>query len=289
MSIAEYIRTDLEVRLRSGRELPKQLTIDSLAGMYNVSFTPVRSAIAGLIDDGLLTKGPNRRLVVSVQPGSNGNESIPAERPEPPRDPYPEIVSDLIQASLRGKPISLREEVTAEKYAVGRSVIRNIFHRLAGEGILDHIPRRGWRLRAFRQDDLKSYIEIRELLELKALDLAFPKLDGARLKSMLEANVFPTTAEEAPRIDESLHSYLIELSGNAYIKDFFARQGRYYALLFSWEDRDRKAALETVSQHHEILTGLLKRDLKTAQAALSYHILNNHPILSQIVAPGAAE
>jgi len=283
MSIADYIRDDLAVRLRSGQGLPPQLTLDALAELYNVSFTPVRTAIAGLIDEGLLEKGPNRRLIVSAPPITNGSEAIPAVPPEPPRDPYEEIVRDLIQDSLKGESIYLREEVTAERYDVSRSVIRNIFHRLAGEGILDHIPRRGWRLRAFRQSDLKAYVEVREALERKALDLAFPKLDSKALQLMLEANAYPKTPKELPRIDESLHGYLIKLSGNTYIKDFFARQGRYFGLLFLWEDHDRETAIETIRQHHEILTSLINRDRRSAQDALSYHILNNHPILSQIV------
>ncbi|QDT53739.1 putative HTH-type transcriptional regulator YjjM [Caulifigura coniformis] len=281
MSMTDYIRSDLAVRLRSGLEIPEPLTIDSVAEWYKVSFTPVRTAIAGLIDEGLLVKAPNRRLSVSsqaVQPA----ETTSVELPKPPRDHYEEIVSDLIRASLRGEAVYLREEVTADHYDISRSAIRNVFHRLAGEGILDHIPRRGWRLRVFRQDDLKAYVEVREVLETKALALAFPHVDSGQLERMLAANVLPTTPDELPRIDESLHSYLIDLSGNAYIKDFFARQGRYYGLLFQWEDHDREAAIETVKQHRKILTNLLNRDMRAAQVSLSYHIVNNHPILSRI-------
>jgi len=282
MSIANYIQNDLAIRLKSGRELPAQLTIDSLAEMYKVSFTPVRTAIAGLIDEGILEKGPNRRLVVSIAPDETTNVSDPILLPEPPRDPYEMIVSDLVQLSLQGGAVYLREEVTSEKYDVSRSVIRNVFHRLAGEGILDHIPRRGWRLRTFRQDDLEAYVEVRESLELKALKLAFSKLNPKELQRMLDANSFPATPQELPRIDESLHSYIIRLSGNTYIKDFFARQGRYYDLLFKWEDHDRDTAVETVRQHREILMNLIERNEESAQKSLSYHILNNHPILSQI-------
>src|SRR5260221_13953328 len=62
MLITTYIKGDLSARLKSGRELPAQLTIGALAEHYNVSYTPVRSAMAELIDEGLLKKGPNRRL-----------------------------------------------------------------------------------------------------------------------------------------------------------------------------------------------------------------------------------
>src|SRR5262249_18727922 len=148
---------------------------------------------------------------------------------------------------------------TAEKYNISRSAIRNILHRLAGEGILDHIPRRGWRLRPFRQDDLRAFIEAREVLELKALDLARRKLDAEVLTRILNANSLPDSPEAQPHVDESLHDYIIDTADNSYIRDFFERHGRYHRLLFQWEDHDRAAAIETIRQHREILTALLMK------------------------------
>ncbi len=282
MSITEYIKDDLSIRLKTGRALPDHLTLDSLAEMYNVSFTPVRAAVAELIHEGLLAKGPNRRLVANIPSDHGVQRAQSAPLPKPPSDPFDIISADLVQMSLGGKPVYLREEVTAEKYNISRSAIRNILHRLAGEGMLDHIPRRGWRLRPFRQVDLQAYIEVRESLELKALDLSLDRLDSVALQRMYDANVFPLTDEESPQVDESLHTYLIDLSGNAYIKEFFARQGRYYRLLFQWEDHDRSAAVETVRQHRKILSALMDRNWREARESLSHHILKNHPILSRL-------
>ncbi len=282
MSIATYIKDDLAAQLSSGRELPVQLTLDSLAEHYSVSLTPVRTAVAELIDEGLLEKGSNHRLAVTTPRRKGARTRCKPKLPEPPRDLYEVIASDLVQRSLRGEPIYLREEATAEKYDVSRSAIRNILHRLAGEGILDHIPRRGWRLRPFRQGDLQAFIEVREVLELKALELARPKLDTGELQRMLELSVPPASSGISQSVDESLHEYLIAIAGNAYIKDFFDRQGRYYRLLFEWEDHDDAVAIETMRQHHEVLTALVKKNWTAARKALSHHILDNHPILSQI-------
>lgn len=281
MSIASYIKDDLAARLQSGHELPIQLTLESLAGHYNVSLTPVRTAVAELIEAGLLQRGPNHRLAAPNR-GATRTRRRPRQ-PQPPRDPYQVVASDLLQLSLRGKPLYLREKATAERYDISRSAIRNILHRLAGEGVLDHIPRRGWRLRPFRQDDLQAFIAVREVLELKALELARPKLDAGRLRQMLDLNVPPATAGAPLRVDETLHEYLITTADNPYIRDFFDRQGRYYWLLFEWEDRDRGVALETMRQHHEILTALLNKNWSAASKALSHHILDNHPVLSQVV------
>jgi DNA-binding GntR family transcriptional regulator len=282
MSIATFIKDDLAAQLQSGRELPVQLTLDSLAVHYNVSMTPVRTAVAELIDEGLLKKGSNHRLAATAPRRKRIRARQEPKMPEPPSDPFEVIASDLVQLSLRGEPIYLREEATAEKYAISRSAIRNILHRLAGEGVLDHIPRRGWRLRPFRQDDLQAFIEVREVLELKALELARPQLDVGRLQRMLDLNVPPAAADTSLSVDESLHEYLISTAGNAYIREFFDRQGRYYRLLFEWEDHDQDVAVETMRQHCEILTALLKKNWSAAKKALSQHILDNHPILRQV-------
>jgi DNA-binding GntR family transcriptional regulator len=282
MSIAAFIKDDLASHLLSGCELPADLTVPSLAEHYNVSYTPVRTAVAELIAEGLLEKGHNRRLRPGAAPGAAAQPKQSPRQLEPPADAYEIIVKDLVQLSFNGDSAYLREEATAEKYGVSRSVMRNILHRLAGEGMLDHIPRHGWRLRPFRQDDLQSYVEVRNSLELTALDLVRGKLDPTKLKSILAANSIPKPTEVAPRVDESLHEYIIAASGNTYIREFFKRQGRYYKLLFRWEDHDCELAIRTICQHREILTALLANKWSAARKALSDHILNNHPILSQV-------
>ena len=276
MTIAAYIKDDLTARLSSGEEL--SLTIDSLADHYQVSFTPVRSAIAELLDEGLIEKGENRRLVVS---GRIQNRRSKQRVPDPPQDPFETVANDLVRLSLQGEAIYLREEATAEKYKMSRSMVRNIFHRLAGNGMLDHIPRRGWRLRPFRQQDMQAFIEVREVLELKALELACPRLDLDRIQDLLEGNQLPSTDDQPVTIDNSLHAYVIEQANNTYISDFFQRHGPYYDILFDWEDQDRQTAMDTVLQHQAILKALLAKDWQTARSALSYHIRYNHPILSK--------
>src|SRR5262249_33280775 len=132
--------------------------------------------------------------------------------PQEPTDWGQVIANDLVQLSLEGTPVLLREETTAEKYGISRSSIRQIFHRLAGRGILEHLPRRGWKLRPFRQTDLDDYIDMRVTLEIKALELAWPRLVDEELRAILDGNRLPTSSDERPSSDNSLHAYLIEKS-----------------------------------------------------------------------------
>ncbi len=283
ISIATYINEDLAARLQAGQELPVALTINALARHYDVSFTPVRTAVEQLTLQGLLIKSPNGRLARAT-PGKNGAAVKPGKTslPTRARDSYALISSDLIDLSLKGEAVYLREEATAEKYSLSRSAVRNIFHRLAGTGILDHIPRRGWRLRVFCQEDLDAFSDAREALELKALELAIPQLVEKDLQQMLDHNRMPSNPQDEPMIDNSLHVYFIDKADNFYIRDFFERHGSYFSMIFKKEAKDRDAALETAHDHRKILTALLNQEWQAARKALSRHIRFNHPVLNKI-------
>src|SRR5689334_12943370 len=115
MSIATFIKDDLAVAIRSG-QIPEDLTLDGLSRRYQVSASPIRSAVQQLISEGYLKKCDNRRLI--VQPAAlNGALTT---KPEPPKDWCQIVSDDLVRLSLEGKPILLREEVTAEKYGISR-------------------------------------------------------------------------------------------------------------------------------------------------------------------------
>jgi DNA-binding GntR family transcriptional regulator len=276
MSFATYIKQDVIAQICSGGLGNEAVTLESLSARYQVSITPVRIAVKELITEGYLRKGKNRRL--EINPASVTPIALP-QQPEEPRDYYRIIADDLVKLSLQGEPIAIREEATAEKYNISRSSIRQIFNRLAGDGVLEHLPRRGWVLRPYRQADLDAYLEIRCTLELKALELAWPRLVDEDLQAMLDKNRLPSGPGEKPVSDNSLHGYLVEKAGNPYIAEFFERHGKYYAVLFDWEALDDEVRSQTVEQHRAILESLLRRDRAAAEQALVYHIRNNHPIL----------
>ena len=171
MSIATFIKQDLIAGIRSGEIDSERLTLEALSKRYSVSATPVRVAVRELIEEKYLKKGDNGRLAIHFDSPAGS-----AASPEEPTDWGQVIANDLVQLSLEGAPLLLREETTAEKYGISRSSIRQIFHRLAGRGILEHLPRRGWQLRPFRQADLDAYIDMRVTLEIKPMELAWPCL-----------------------------------------------------------------------------------------------------------------
>ncbi len=156
----------------------------------------------------------------------------------------------MIKKSLSGAGDYLREEATAERFGVGRTAIRQAFLRLAGRGLLVHVARCGWRVRTFDLADMNAYLEVREVLENKALSLARPHLVETDLRRMLAGNA---SQKGSTRLDNSLHHYLVEKSGNDYLREFFGRHGRYYTSLLDFAAPETHVVAAMARQHRRIL------------------------------------
>jgi DNA-binding GntR family transcriptional regulator len=284
MKLASRIEKDLSAQLLSN-SLSCPLTMDGLSQHYGVSYTPVRKALNGLIEEGLIRKKENGRLELIETFKPHTYEARSFEIEDIP-DPSIEITRELVELSLSGKEVFIREESTARKHGLSRSSLRQILLKLAGEGLILHIPRRGWQVKPFRQEDLQSFIEVREVMELKALELAQSKLSKPEAKHRLQeikaSNQILKNRKVKVKIDNSLHQYLLELAGNPYLDDFFQRHGKYYSILFEWEGGNENAAIQAVHHHHAIIDALIDEDWALARTELSEHLRTNHPVLQEI-------
>ena len=278
MTIAEYIEQDLESRIRSGTDLPPKLTLGALAESYGVSSTPVRLALEALIDKNLVVRQENGRLRFRP-PGKSSRKRVAP--PEKPVDWEAVLAQEILILSLRGDTRFVREESMAERHGIGRTLLRRVFNRLAGGGLLEHVPRRGWKVREFREQDMDAFIAIRENLELMALDLARPNLEPEPLQRMLAGNT-PSQAASA-RINNDLHEYFIQQSGNRYIKSFFDSHGGYYTALFDYATLGLSVVAEMAGQHREILEHVLARRWARARAALANHIQCQRPLMIRMI------
>ncbi|MEM8709605.1 MAG: GntR family transcriptional regulator [Planctomycetota bacterium] len=288
MTIADYIASDLASRIRAGSGVPERLTLSSIAKLYDVSLTPVRAALDALVDERLVVKKANGRLALAS--GTAKPSAGKRRAPAPPTDWDATLGREVLLLSLRTRGEEfVREEAMAEKHGIGRSLLRSVFQRLAGGGLLEHVPRRGWRVPAFQQDEMNAYVDIRETLEVKALDLARPHLEADRLDEMIRGN--GRAAVRRGEIDNALHAYFVACSGNRFIEAFFDSNGRYYHALFDYAALGAKVVAEMAGQHVEILEHARARHWAKARSALSHHIQCQRPVMEAMIAnlDGAGE
>jgi len=281
-TITDYVRQDLLTCIESGQGIPGRLTLQELSRQYNVSLTPVRRAVQGLIDEGVLVKRPNGRL--EIHPTYLGRRPRRRRAPPPARsgDWETRLVDEIIARSLRGEADFLREEATSQRYGLGRTVIRQVFSRLAGKGLLEHLPRRGWQIRTFDRGDMSAYLEVREALEVRAIDLARRRLVREELEAMRDGNA-PAEGDRPARLDNRLHLYLVAKSNNRYIIDFFERYGVFYTTLFEYATPEADFLSQAAAQHREVLQSLLECHWAHAQKVLAHHIRAQRPILDRLM------
>ncbi|MEN1678828.1 MAG: GntR family transcriptional regulator [Planctomycetota bacterium] len=281
MKVSDYITEDLRGLVETGQPLPYSLTLTAIAEHYNVSLTPVRHATARLIDCGVLRKTDRGRLEVAIEPLKNGAKP-PEGRPLQLVDIEDRVRTDLIAMSLRGHSGFVREEWSAEKYGIGRTALRPILSRLAGAGLIEKAPRRGWRIHPFNAADLADFIEVRELLELRALRLARRRLDPAILTGYLERNQ-QAARDGTLSLDNDLHRYWVDLSGNRYIREFFLRDAVYYRTVFDFATPEARLVSEMAEQHCAVLKALLAKDWTGAAKQLGIHIRAQQSIVETLV------
>lgn len=290
MNWSQYIEQDLQWRLAHRQPLPCEPTLERLAAHYRVSTRPVRTALQRLRERGYPFKQARRgrgRSQTRPLPGKAPAAPSPATPIHEPVD-YAEVIArDLISRSLGGSEIFVREQAIAGRFNISTIRVREIFHRLAGQGIIQHVPRRGWRLRPLNQKDLDDFAAVRQSLECLAFDQSWEAMQSpegrSAMRLFLARNAPPGGANQPPRIDNDFHDWIIRASGNRYIIDFFDRSARYYRAIFTWEATDPTAGAEAVRQHRRILEAILGGDREEAKAALVDHLRYQHPVLKRVM------
>jgi DNA-binding GntR family transcriptional regulator len=276
MSLSAFIANDLKLKILSGDDLPTSLSLVDLSSLYGVSITPVREAIGTLIEEKYVDKLPNRRLRLNPAMIGSGTPGDLVELPPKPVNWAEILLEEVMHKSLQKQGVYLREGHLSEKYGVGRSIIRHTFSRFAGAGLLEHMPRRGWLVHPFREMDMEAYLGVREVLELKALELAQDNIERADLEAILDS--------EMHALNNALHRYLIERSGNRYIRDFFQQfVAKYYTKLFYYAAPETSVVDEMTAQHRMILEELLVRAWAKAADVLSTHIRAQKAVLQKLL------
>ena len=278
-TFTEFIASDLHRRITLGEGVPNPLSLAAIADLYRVSLMPVRLAVRDLIDARVLIKGENGRLAINC--AANSGRRRKRERPlAAPTAVAAAIRDEIIGLSLSGSDEFLRLAATSARHQIGTSHLTTVLQQLAREGIVSHIARSGWRVRPYAKSDLTAYLDVRVLLETKALEESYDRLEQTRLRQMLAANR-PSRTTDLSQIDDGLHSYWIRLSGNRYVVDFFDRHDPFYRTLYNYSATGRGTLREIAERHRDILTALLNDKLSKAKRFLADDIRSLEPILNR--------
>ena len=107
-----------------------------------------------------------------------------------------EILSGALQPGER-----LIEKQVNQRFSISGSSARGAFRLLAQQGLVEHLPRRGTRVTAWSNQDIRQLFELRAVFELHAVQTAFP-LPGA--DPLVEVRANPDRMRKVQDVDDAL-------------------------------------------------------------------------------------
>ncbi len=190
---------------------------------------------------------------------------------------YTEIRRKILSQQI-GANTRLKEDEWALKIGVSRMAIREALNRLLGEGLLKVGDKGGYFVKPMTVEDVKLIRELREILEIGALRLAYEKITPEEIKQLekicddfsmmasqgyvsgtCEADIkFHETLMKSAHNEKLLHIYI-----SGHIPLFHEKIGKALCTIDDHEQTDK--------EHRLIVKALKARDLKLAEETLSAH------------------
>ncbi len=190
----------------------------------------------------------------------------------------PDLIADALRtAILRGtyeSGQSLRQDEIATHFGVSRIPVREALRQLEAEGLVTLHLNRGAIVSVLTSVEAQEIYEIRSALEVKALELAIPKLNKSDLEkaTVIQSAIEQTTdAAYWTQLNWEFHATLYAASERprllAMIKMLHINVDRYVRMQMAQRDY-----LEPQKEHYQILAACSQGDTKTALSLLKVHI-----------------
>jgi DNA-binding GntR family transcriptional regulator len=190
---------------------------------------------------------------------------------------YQELVRQIILGVLRPRE-RLVEADLSQRLGVSRTLLREMFQRLEGVGLVTLNPNRGAVVRDFNPKEIEDLYFVRSLLERAVAPLIEEQVTAEDLEQLNALNrQFEDACERQDMAamiwtNITFHRRMSQVSGNPFlcrlldISRLQTNQIRYVA----WTNRDR--VRESRQDHQDMLAALLRHDAAAFEAALFRHV-----------------
>jgi DNA-binding GntR family transcriptional regulator len=225
------------------------------------------------------------------------DEAIAAMQPGmlnrvPLRDQAAELLRNMVVSGALSSGDRINEADLAARLGISRGPLREAIQRLGAEGFIEFHQNRGAFVRTFDLDDLRQMYEAREVIEVKAAQLAARRAtdDGIiRLQDLLSAvdAVLRTDTTGAYPVEFDLHELVLDLAGNPYLQRAGTDLQNQVRLARIKSGSSPARARDALTEHQEIIAAIAARDPRRAGKAMTSHIQNSLTHLTVRPAPNS--
>lgn len=200
---------------------------------------------------------------------------------------------DILSTHLApGETIS--EAAAAQRLDMGKAPIRAALARLAEDGLVQAVPRRGWMVSLVTIRDIHEVFDLRLLLEPEAARRAAGRVDTqmlARLDAVCAEGYDCGDAESAMcylDANKRFHVAVAELSGNGRIARQIDRLLDESTRMLVLGLRRRDRTMEMAHEHHELVERLALGQGEAAAALMHEQVAaSREMVLAALTAPDA--
>lgn len=187
---------------------------------------------------------------------------------------YHQIIDEIVSGGFSGGQI-LNEQELVEKYQVSKAPVREALLILSNEGILENIPRYGYRVVSFTLQSVEDLMEFRSALEDYVLIKGFPNISRQDLDSLKQMVVSPDLSQcdvwQHWDINMNFHLKLASFAENHYIYRQLQNAMHFLKLAYAqfyWSQWNRASTPNDLKNHIHILESLEEKDLELARLYL---------------------
>lgn len=171
------------------------------------------------------------------------------------------------------------EEALCARLGISRAPVREALRRLAEQGLVEHLPRRGHRVVVWSAHDIVQLFEVRRALEQHALTVALPSpnLRLGRVRTALAELTAADRRKDWVARDDAhrrFHAEIVALAGNRQLDLVYEQVLVKLQLAMARnlrEETEAGARREGVRRHAELLAAVETNDPVQAEAALRRH------------------
>lgn len=204
---------------------------------------------------------------------------------------YEDIKRDILRGGISpGSKISLED--TASRLDVSLTPVREALTKLQQEGIVQYIPRAGWRASKLSKKTYLKYRELQMVLELTLTELALPHVTDETIDKMDAANqklqycIDHLPQEELPQallqINDSIHMMLFSCYDNEImtkaLQNVWNMMG-YYRLVLFGTPYFREIGYK---DHAQLIAALREKDAQAVYKAMEQHLVNGPLCLEDV-------
>ena len=200
----------------------------------------------------------------------------------------PVLTREKIYCALRDKIIWSRippesrlvETRLADYFGTSRTPVREALHLLEMEGLLEAIPRYGYRVKPIELDEVEEICELRVVNETLAARRAMQHITNKEIKALednlagAEDMLKKNDSDGFIEMDATFHEILFRASNSKRLLEFCELLRRHMLRYLVISLGPHEAWKATLADHRQIANCLIQKDKKNIERAIKDHI--NH-------------